>query len=755
MQSIQQNQIDLRRLFQILLRKKWLILICIVGALLPIIYYNKVALPVYEASTFIVCEEKKGAIPNLDIAQATLGNTFIMNLIQEVKSWSLANEVAIVLLDSALKNFPLPEPLPTDFNKEELFTSVIRNNISAIPVIKSDVIKINAQAQNAESACIIANTVAEILKKRNLNARLGEIHNVRETIEEQLKNFEKNVEKSAQALKDYKERNKVTYLDQESQEIFRRITEAEVEYNKVQTAHDAAQKRLKFIQDKLSQEREDLVAAITTTTSPWAQRLKESLIELEVQYTTLKVQDYDDNHPQMKKLKSQIDDTKKNLKEETLKIAMGENTIDPLSQIQQNLEEIATLEVEIHTFQAQEKALKKVLDSYNNSLTKVPEKELQLGRLLRDKAVGDNIYTMLLQKREESKITEAEKIGNIRIIDPARIPKTPIKPRKVLNLIIGLIVGFSFGIGLSFLIESFDKSIKTTEEVEEYINLPVFSTIPKIQSNSNNKLKYGKNNNIDREISAITSKLITGHDPKSPASEAFRTLRTNIQFAEFDSAVKTILLTSPTPCEGKSLITANLAITTAQMGLKTLLVDLDLRKPVQHSLFGKNLKPGIMDVVLFTTTQDNLNQVHELNEEQSFNNRLMKGFDSAINEIKHPVEVGYLHLLTCGTIPPNPSEILGSAAMQKFLDSVKKNYNIILLDTPPVLTVTDASILGRIVDGIILVIRAGRNSKQEILRAKDLLQRVKGNVIGCVLNEVDVVNSHYGYSYDKYYGSKK
>lgn len=788
MQSDPKKQNDLRRLVQTVSRKKWLILICIIGALLPIIYFNTVSLPIYEATTMIVCEEPKGTIPALDITQTRLGNTFIMNQIQEIKSWSLANEVARALPDSVLNTFPLPAPVPANFNKEEFFTFVIQENISANTISNSDVIKINGQAHNAKSACIIANTVAELLKQRNVNARRGEIHNVRGTIEEQVQIFKQKVEETEQVLKDYKERNKVTFLDQESQEVFRRITEAEVEYNKVKTEHDAAKKRLNFVQNKLSQEREELVPSITTTTSPWAQRLKESLIELEVQYTTLKVQNYDDNHPQMKKLKSQIEETKKNLKEETLKIAKGESTIDPLSQIQKNLEEIAALEVEIHTYQAQEKALQKVLDSYNNSLETVPEKELELGRLMRDKAVADNIYTMLLQKREEAKITEAEKVGNIRIIDPARIPKAPIKPRKMLNLIIGFIVGCSIGLGLAFLLESFDNTIKAIDEVEKYINLTVLSSIPKIRNNDSviTKMNIKKSNN-NEEILEIASKLITGREPKSPPAEAFRTLRTNIMFAGLDSSLKTILVTSTYPGEGKSLVAANLAIAIAQSGLKILLVDLDLRKPVMHSLFGTNREPGITNVMtLMNTTYLDMDPISEQNKNlmDSRNTRLisfedqfpesdnslptiitaeksndeswLKSLDSNGKETIHPTSIQNLFFLSCGKIPPNPSEILGSRMMKYLIATFKDNYDVIVLDSPPVLAVTDAAILGSIADGVILVIRSGKNGQKDILRAKNLLERGKSNLIGAVLNDVDKKSGYdYYYYYSEADGKKK
>ena len=495
---------------------------------------------------------------------------------------------------------------------------------------------------------------------------------------------------------------------------------------------------------------------ITETTNPRAQRLKETLIELEVQYTTLKVQNYSESHPQMTKLKAQIDETKRNLREETLKIAQGEDITDPLSQIQRQLEEIASLEVEIHTYEAQTKALYKVIDDYNRNLKSVPEKELELGRLMRDKAVADNIYTMLLQQREEAKITEAEKIGNIRIIDPARIPNTPIKPRKMLNIIIGLILGCSIGIGLALFIESIDTSIKSIEEVEEYLNLPVLSTIPKIISKSNDNLKVRSNNNSNKEISKLSSKLIAGRNPKSSISEAFRALRTSLEFTKSNSSasLKTVMITSSRPSEGKSIITANLAISTAQLGLKTLLIDLDLRKPVQHELFGKEREPGIMDIILNLNEYKDFEHIDVSTNNSSIAAQFITEINTPFNETKHQIEMGGLHLLTCGKIPPNPSEILSSNLFKVMLDSLKESYDVVVIDAPPVLAVTDATIIAKLTDGIIIVIRPGKNNKKEVLRTKELLQRANGKVIGSVLNSVDMDNPYGAYYSSKYYSEE-
>ncbi len=751
MNDISTNQNEFIRFFQIILRKKWIIIGCIVLIQLPIIYLNMTSLPVYNATTKIVFEEKKPVISDLDVTQLSFKGSYVLNLIEEIESWSLMNEVTNALSDSILNTFVIQGEIPSQYNnKNDYLTYIIEKNVSARPIPKTDVIAISAQAHNAKVAAVIANTTAELLIKRNLNSKLGEINQVKNTVEDQLKYFSQKVQESENALKIYKEANKITYLDKESEEIFKRITEAEVEYNKTVTELNASRNRLAFVKDKLSQEREELVPYITTITSPWAQELKKKLVDLEVQYTTLRVQDYSENHPKMRQLRSQIEEAKKNLKEETLKIAKGENTIDPLSEIQKHLEEIATLEVEIHTDEAEEKALKKVLNSYNNSLSTLPQKELELGKLQRDKAVADEIYTMLLQKREEAKIKEAEKISNIRIIDPARIPRGPIRPRKKVNLLLGFFLGCTLGIGLALSLEVLDTSIKTVEDIEKLTNLPVIGTIPKIKNGSKEYLRQDINLPTKRKRSKIVPKLITIHDEQSAAAEAFRTLRTNLPLTEMSgsSPLKTILLTSGKPGEGKSFITANLAVSTAKLGLKTLIIDADLRKSTIHTFFNANLQPGLTDIL------------KHLEKIRSTGSKIKKGTDEENDEsvattnlnrtVIQSTGIENLFLITSGTIPANPSELLASESMKNLNSKLKNNFDLIIYDLPPVIAVADAAVLAPEIDGIILVIEKGKNRPDEILRAKNLISKTNGNhIIGIVLNNVTPQGNYYAYYYNK------
>jgi capsular exopolysaccharide synthesis family protein len=217
--------------------------------------------------------------------------------------------------------------------------------------------------------------------------------------------------------------------------------------------------------------------------------------------------------------------------------------------------------------------------------------------------------------------------------------------------------------------------------------------------------------------------LITYVDPKSPISEQYRTIRTNIEFSSVDTEIKTLMVTSPGPAEGKSTTAANMAVVFAQQAKKVLLVDTDLRKPTVHYTFNQNNTIGLTSVL-----------------------SKQKTLSEAVNLTDQP----YLTVLTSGPIPPNPAELLGSKAMEQFLEEAKEEYDVVLFDTPPVLAVTDAQILANRTDGVLLVVYSGKTEMEEATKAKDLLTAAKGKLLGMVLNHKKLQSSDYYY----YYGNK-
>lgn len=299
------------------------------------------------------------------------------------------------------------------------------------------------------------------------------------------------------------------------------------------------------------------------------------------------------------------------------------------------------------------------------------------------------------------------KVENVQVIDEAQVPKNPIKPRPMLNIAIAGVLGLMFGIFLVFLLEYLDNTIKTPKDVEKYLQLSVIGAIPKVKNDK--------------------TKLISLIDPKSPITEAFRTLRTNIQFSSIDKVLKTIVITSSTSNEGKSTVAANLAGTIAQGDKKVLLLDCDLRKPKVHKVFGLDNSEGLTNILVGNKTLEDV--AYKYGNLENFS------------------------IITSGPIPPNPAELIGSKSMKSFLQEAEENFDMIIIDTPPVGVVTDSAVLSTIVDGIIIVASVGQTEVGDITRGKGLLDKVKSNIIGTVLNKVPIGGkSYYKYGYYKYYG---
>lgn len=298
------------------------------------------------------------------------------------------------------------------------------------------------------------------------------------------------------------------------------------------------------------------------------------------------------------------------------------------------------------------------------------------------------------------------KVENVQVIDKAPIPYDPVSPRKFLNMSIGAVLGFMVGVFLTFLFEYLDNTVKTPEDIENNLKLSVLGTIPNIDSRS--------------------KETIVNNNPKSPISEAFRTMRTNIKFTNIDKEVKTIAVTSSLPSEGKSTIVSNLAISLTQDGQKVLVIDTDLRKPKVDKMFRIPNTNGLTNILMRTSSLEGI--IYE-----------------------HP-DIEDLSIITSGPIPPNPSELLGSRRMKEFIKLIKTEYDVIIFDTPPIGLVTDAAIISTIVDGIVLVIEAGKTEIAQLELSKELLEKVNANIMGTVLNKLPIKDGKYGsYQYTQYY----
>jgi tyrosine-protein kinase Etk/Wzc len=356
------------------------------------------------------------------------------------------------------------------------------------------------------------------------------------------------------------------------------------------------------------------------------------------------------------------------------------------------------------------------MDEFHEELSTHPEEELRLIKLTRQRRANEEIYELLLKRYKEAQISEAVASENVSILDPAIPPSQPMNAGKKKKAVFGFIFGLFLGVGVSLILEIADKSIKTQEDVKRYLKLPILGVIPNV--------KFDNYEIQDSEkAKSISSQIVTHDYSPTPVGEAYRSLRTGLLFSKRIGNIRSLVISSVFPGEGKSFTAANLAITLAQQKSKTLLIDADLRRGVLHNNFSSPKKPGLTNYLTGVVPLEGI-----------------------LNETYVP----NLSLITCGSLIPNPSELLGSIKMKRFIEGISKRFDFTVFDTPPLIAATDAVVLGTIVDGVTLVIRAGKTGREEAQRKLELFNNVQAKIVGIILNGAGIEIAHEGYSYYSY-----
>jgi len=352
---------------------------------------------------------------------------------------------------------------------------------------------------------------------------------------------------------------------------------------------------------------------------------------------------------------------------------------------------------------------------------------------------------MLERKFQEAQITNAERVETVQIIRPALEPRTPSNAPKIKEkAIAGFLIGLILGIAFAFLVEMFDTSLGAIEEIESLLGVHVLGLIPHVsQQEIKETLKEKYAEDVDAEVAERGARLVSHFAPKSRLAESYRAIRTNLAFACLDKDIKTIVLTSSSPEEGKTTSIVNLAITMAQGGNRVLLIEGDLRKPMISRMFGMDYVPGLSDVLLGS---------YEWRKVVRTISDIMTGTLSTDDVLQTP-GIENLHILSSGTIPPNPAELIYSKAIGDFIAEVRAAYDVVLIDAPPLLAATDAALLAAKADAVVMVYRVGRIPRGVLKRAKAQLDNVKANVIGVILNglRAELSSDYADYKYKYYY----
>ena len=616
----------------------------------------------------------------------------------------------------------LPEKISEDtIQNSPKYLSVIQHLKSVVEPEHEEgtnIINIRVESENAREAATVANAFARSYREYNIQEKNKKTFETKAFIEEQLRLTSNRLKLAENDLQAYKESYGLISLDAQTQNTLNRLYAVETEHERTKINIAEVESQLRMIQANnmgAAGELKDSFFAAASNSPVFG--LKTKLSELLLKRQTLLIH-FTDKHPKVR----EIDDQVQAVLHETKK-------------------ELQSL---LKSYEARVKDLSQRIYQLRRENLSLPEKGLQLVRLQRDVELQESLYSQLKEKYQETLIQESGKVEEVTILKPAVVPHQPFNiPSKLMIVITGIVMGLVIGVVFAFLAEVFDTSMGTIEDVEALLNVPVLGIIPQL----------GDKNNVKRLSDQRASKkghahdLVTHYEPKSMGAEAFRALRTNLQFLRLEMQGNLFLITSSFVQEGKTLNVVNLALSMAQAGNKVLLVDADLRKPLIHRLFGLSRDPGITDYVLGNYHwQDVTNNISDL----------MLG-EFGIDDILKTPGMDNLNVVTAGTKPPNPSEILSSSRFREFLTEANKIYDFVFVDSPPILPVADATEIAPQMDAVFIVYTVGKIGRGVLKRAKSNLDNVDARVSGVILNNVkpDAGPEYFKYHSQHYYGPEE
>lgn len=678
--------------------------------------------PLYEAVASVKVEQR-GSITGLYVQTLSWSQTdYMQTQATLIKSYYIMEAVAREL-----------RLIPSDLSSDEVRSNTeyqhiilkLRNSVETEQEGYSNIINIKVTSQEPLKAKRIANTTAKVYKEQhafNLNKISLE---TRVFIENQLKIVKEKLRNSEDAVREYREKHKLIQLSSQTSSLLNQVTSLQVAYEK--TIKDL--ETISMVERELAKAKDSPLTSknsfYISEASTLYKNLNDRLVQLMLNRDSLLLI-YTEEFPQVVEINKQITEIVTNMRAQLAS---------------QKVSLAATI-----------KDLKKKINAMESQIKVLPQKGLELARLEQDVGVNREVYTLLEKKYQEALIKEAEKIEEVQIVKPALEPDTPINPPMTTATgAVGIVIGLIMGILFAFVVETFDTSVGDIEEIEQLTGVNVLGMIPhftaqEIMATIHEELSH----KVDDRMAGKYTNIVSHFAPKSTLAETYRTLRTNLSFTGIESDMKVIVITSSSPKEGKTTVATNLAITLAQAGNRTLLIDGDMRKPTIASIFDLDQIPGLSDVILGNyTLEDSI---------RGFTDIIMGGI--SMDDLLITPGMDNLYLLTSGTMPPNPAEMVSSNRLAELVQQVRSQYDFVVIDAPPLLIAADSTIYGSIADGVILIYRVGKIGRAILKRAKAQLDNVKATVIGIVLNGLkadispDFVHQSY-YKYYQYYGGRE
>lgn len=555
--------------------------------------------------------------------------------------------------------------------------------LTVSPIRNSRLVDVRYESPDAAMAARVANGLAKAYIQQNLEFKFLASREASDWLGERLAEQRRQVEASEQALQRYREQTDAVALEDRQNIVVQKLADLNAALTRAKT--ERIQKESAYSQIRGAQEDAvavDALPAIVANT--FIQQQKAQIAQLQREQAQL-AEKFGPRHPDMLKLTSAIQQEERKLQAETAKVLLSVRN-------------------EYQAALAQEQTLAAALEQQKRDALALNRKGIDYGALQRDAATNRQVFESLLQRAKETGISSELKTSNIRVVDPAETPQRPASPNVPVDLLFALLGGGTLAVGAAFFFEYLDNRIKSPEEIRAHLGLPFLGMVPALF-----------------ERAGAGDPLMNDGVPPSFA-EAFRAIRTNVLFSSAADGPKTLVVTSTGPSEGKTLVSANLAVALAQTGQRVLLVDADMRRPRVHDVFQQPQEPGLSNVLVG---------------------------NAKASETVRTTAVPGLWSIPAGMIPPNPAELLGSKRFAEFTTTLGEHFDWVIFDTPPVMAVTDSAIAAHVVGGVVFVLGSEMTSRQAALRSVEQLASAKAKFVGAVLNRVDL--QHHGYYYSQYY----
>jgi len=710
--ALPSQESTLREYMRVLIKRKYMVIAVVVGIFMAVAIASLRQTPIYEAIGRIAVNKAdsnlisfKDSTPDTDYVYEQSDLDTEVHILQSdlmalqvIRKLNLDKRPEFGGHSDQKQANLVADPLQVDSNRTSALLASFHGRLRVTLIPNTRIMEIHFTSTDPQLAASAVNTLAATYVEQNYQTKFESTMAASEWLSKQLIDLQMKVETSQEKLVRYQKEHEILGTDEKTNIITEKLEELNKEMTTAES--DRMQKEAVYRQTQSNDPVEIAAAIVSDPAGALLDKLREQQAALRVQIADLSTQ-FGPSYPKIAQLNNQVKEIDRQFQTET------DKAVDHLKG-----QYLAALQ--------REEMLRSAFDKQKQEANKLNESAIEYSILKRDLDSNRTLYEGLLEKLKEASVTAGLRSNNFRIIDAARVPTYPSEPNIPRNLSFALVLGVISGLGLAFLLENMDNTVRTPEQAQAISGLASLGMIP-LGSKSGNNGPHGKRLALTAASKEVVE-TVTQVRPQSQMAESYRALRTSLLLSNLGAPPKIIMVTSARPQEGKTTTSINTAIVLAQKGVRVLLMDADLRRPSVHKTLGMGPRSGLSNVLTGSATVQQTITTSQI--------------------------LPNLFIMPAGTPPPNPAELLASSNMGGLLAELRPQFDHIVIDTPPTLSVTDAVVLSPRADATILVIRSGQTTKQALRRARDILMQVNAHVAGVLLNAVDLTSPDYYYYYE-------